>query len=124
MFMSFDVALNNEIFLTYLMIFGGLLAATGLLLTVASLLGKNVSSVWATYRGWLVMVPIVLGTVFLGRSATILGITLLAFLGFREFARATGLYADWLLTGTVYLGIAVLGILAHTSDPRLDAPGW
>ncbi len=124
MIMSIDVALNNEIFLTYLMIVGGLLAATGLLLTVASLLGKNVSSVWATYRGWLVMVPIVLGTIFLGRSATILGITLLAFLGFREFARATGLYADWLLTGTVYLGIALLGFLAHTSDPRLDAPGW
>ncbi len=122
--MSIDAAINNEIFLTYLMIVGGLLAAAGVLLTIMSLVGKNLSSVWATYRGWLVMVPIVIGTIFLGRSATILGITLLAFFGFREFARATGLYADWLLTGTVYVGIALLGIVSNTYDPRLEGPGW
>ena len=122
--MSIDAALINPIFLTYLAIVGGLLATTGLLLTVMTLFGKNVSSVWATYRGWLVMVPIVMGTIFLGRSATIVGITLLAFFGFREFARATGLYADWFLTGTVYIGIAMLGVVAHVMDPRLDDPGW
>jgi phosphatidate cytidylyltransferase len=122
--MSIDAALNNDVFLTYLSIVGGLLIVAGGLLSILSLLGKNVSSAWASYRGWLVMVPIVLGTIFLGRSATIIGITLLAFFGFREFARATGLYADWMLTGTVYIGIALLGVFAHMSDPRLEGPGW
>ena len=111
--MSIDAALNSSIFLTYLAIVVGLLASAGILLTILKLLGKNVSSAWSSYRGWLVMAPIVLGTIFLGRSAFIVGITLLAVFGFREFARATGLYADWLLTGTVYVGIASLGLVAH-----------
>ena len=122
--MSIDAALNSSIFLTYLAIVGGLLATAGVLLTIMSLLGKNVSSAWSSYRGWLVMVPIVMGTIFLGRSATIIGITLLALFGFREFARATGLYSDWLMTGTVYVGIALLGLVAHLVDPRLKGPGW
>jgi phosphatidate cytidylyltransferase len=122
--MSIDAALNSSIFLTYLAIVGGLLATAGMLLTIMSLLGKNVSSAWSSYRGWLVMVPIVMGTIFLGRSATIIGITLLALFGFREFARATGLYSDWLMTGTVYVGIVLLGLVAHLIDPRLKGPGW
>ena len=122
--MSIDAALNSSIFLTYLAIVAGLVATAGILLTIMGVLGKNVSSAWSSYRGWLVMVPIVLGTIFLGRSAVIVGITLLAFFGFREFARATGLYSDWLLTGTVYVGIALLGLVSHVSDPRLEGPGW
>jgi phosphatidate cytidylyltransferase len=121
---SINSALGSPIFLTYLAIVGGLLATAGFLLALVTLLGKNVSSVWATYRGWLVMVPIVIGTIFLGRSATIIGITLLALFGFREYARATGLYVDWLLTGTVYVGIGVLGVISYVSDPRLEGPGW
>ena len=42
--MSIDAAINNEIFLTYLMIVGGLLATAGVLLTIMSLVGKNLSS--------------------------------------------------------------------------------
>ncbi len=122
--MSIEEALVSPIFLTYLAIVGGLLGIAGTLLTLMTFAGKNVSSIWATYRGWLVMVPIVIGTIFLGRSATIIGITLLALFGFREFARATGLYADWLLTGTVYTGIALLGIVSHVIDPRLNDFGW
>lgn len=122
--MSIDAALHSDVFLTYLAIVGGLLVVTGLLLVILKVAGKSVSSAWASYRGWLVMVPIVMGVIFLGRTATIVGITLLAFFGFREFARATGLYSDWWLTGTVYLGIAVLGLVAHVADPRLQAQGW
>ena len=122
--MTIDAALQSDIFLTYLWIVGGLLVVAGSLLTLATLFRKNVASAWASYRGWLVMVPIVMGVIFLGRTATIIGITLLAFFGFREFARATGLYSDWLLTGTVYIGIALLGVFAHLTDPRLQTPGW
>ena len=122
--MSIDAALNSSIFMTYLAIGGGMLAVAGILLGIMNLLGKNVSSAWSSYRGWLGMVPIVMGTIFLGRSAIIIGIMLLAFFGFREFARATGLYADWLLTGTVYIGIVLLGIVSYVYDPRLGGSGW
>ena len=122
--MNFSAAISNDIFLTYVMVIVGLLAVAGLLLGLMTALGKNVSSVWRTYRGWLVMVPLVLGTILLGRTATIVGVTLLAMFGFKEFARATGLYEDWWLTGLVYLAIVVLGVASFVSDPRLDFPGW
>jgi len=122
--MTFSAAISNEIFLTYVMVIVGLLAVAGLMLGLMTALGKNVSSVWRTYRGWLVMVPLVLGTILLGRTATIVGVTLLAMFGFKEFARATGLYEDWWLTGLVYIAIVVLGVASFVSDPRLDFPGW
>lgn len=70
------------------------------------------------------MVPLVVGVIFVGRTATIVGVTLLALLGFKEFARATGLYDDWWLTGLVYLGIAALGLVSWLPDPRLGTDGW
>jgi len=122
--MTFSAAISNDIFLTYVMVIVGLLAVAGLMLGLMTALGKNVSSVWRTYRGWLVMVPLVLGTILLGRTATIVGVALLAMFGFKEFARATGLYEDWWLTGLVYLAIVVLGVASFVSDPRLNYPGW
>jgi len=122
--MNISAALHSDIFLTYLMVVGGVLAFAGTVLGVLTLAGRNVSSIWQTYRGWLVMVPVVLGTLFLGRTATIFGVALLAILGFKEYARATGLYEDWWLTGLVYLAILALGITSWMPDPRLGYPGW
>jgi phosphatidate cytidylyltransferase len=122
--MTISSALQSEIFLTYAAIVGGILVFAGLLIAILRLTGRNVSSVWYTYRGWLVMVPLVLGTIFLGRTATIVGVSLLAIFGFKEFARATGLYEDWWMTGLVYLGIILLGAASYVTDPRLDLAGW
>lgn len=122
--MTISTALASEVFLTYAYIIGGLVAFAGLALGILTAMGKNIASVWNTYRGWLVMVPLVLGTIFLGRTAIILGVALLAIFGFKEFARATGLYNDWWLTGLVYLGIAMLAVASFVTDPRLGHPGW
>ena len=122
--MAIELAIGNPVFLRYLAITGALLLISGLLLAVLRMTGRDVSSPLATYRGWLVMIPIVLGTLLLGREATIGGVTLLAAFGFREFARATGLYEDWWLTGIVYLAIVALGAVTLMTDPRLDQPGW
>ena len=122
--MAIELAIGNPVFLRYLAITGALLLISGLLLAVLRMIGRDVSSPLATYRGWLVMIPIVLGTLLLGREATIVGVTLLAAFGFREFARATGLYEDWWLTGIVYLAIVALGAVTLMTDPRLDQPGW
>lgn len=122
--MTISTAIDSEIFLTYVYIIGGLVGFAGLALGILTAMGKNIASVWNTYRGWLVMVPLVLGTIFLGRTAIILGVALLAIFGFKEFARATGLYDDWWLTGLVYLGIAMLAVASLVTDPRLGHPGW
>jgi phosphatidate cytidylyltransferase len=122
--MSIDQALQSDIFLTYVAIVAGLIVFAGLVLGSLRLIGKDVSAPARTYRGWLVMVPIVFGTLFLGREATIIGVTLLATIGFKEFARATGLYSDWWMTGAVYLAIAALCIVSLIPDPRLPQDGW
>jgi phosphatidate cytidylyltransferase len=85
---------------------------------------REMRGIWRTYLGWLFMVPIILAVVFAGREATIVGITLLALIGFKEFARATGLYDDWWMTGAVYLGIMAVAASSLVDDPLLDRPGW
>lgn len=122
--MSINMAWHSNVFLTYVAIICGLLAFAGIALGAMTLLGRNVSSIWKTYRGWLIMVPLVVGVIFLGRTATIVGVALLALFGFKEFARATGLYDDWWLTGLVYIGILMLAAAAWIPDPRLGLNGW
>ena len=122
--MAIDIATGSMVFIIYTAVVGGLLLLAGLILGSLQLAGRDVSSPLRTYRGWLVMIPIVLGTLLLGREATIVGVTLLAAFGFREFARATGLYEDWWMTGIVYLAIVALGAVSLVTDPRLGRPGW
>ena len=122
--MSIELAIHGPVFLRYLVIVGGLLLFAGVVLGSLRLANRDVTAPLHTYRGWLIMIPIVLGTLFLGREATILGVTLLAAIGFREFARATGLYEDWWMTGIVYLAIFALGAVCLVPDPRLGSPGW
>jgi phosphatidate cytidylyltransferase len=70
------------------------------------------------------MVPLLLLAVFLGRVATIVFFTLVSLFGFKEYARATGLYRDWTMTIVVYLGILAVAAVSLVSDPRLARPGW
>lgn len=123
--MSPNVALTNNVFLTYLCILLGLLAVAGATIGILGLfLKKDVSHAWKSYCSWLIMIPLVLVCVFLGRYATIFFFTLLAIFGFKEYARATGLYRDWYMTGVVYLGILGVGVFSAMYDPRLENPGW
>ena len=122
--MSIELAMSNPVFARYLAIVAGLLLSAGIVLGLLRLAGKDVGSPLSTYRGWLVMIPIVMATLFVGREATIVGVTILAAIGFREFARATGLYEDWWLAGIVYVAIFALGAISLVADPRLGKPGW
>jgi phosphatidate cytidylyltransferase len=67
---------------------------------------------------------LVLLGIFAGRAPTIVLVSLVSIFAFKEYARATGLYRDWLMTGVVYLGIAALCVLALINDPTLRSPGW
>jgi phosphatidate cytidylyltransferase len=120
-----SAALDSPAFKFYSALVLGVLIVAGLLLAILRWgLKKNVDHAWKAYRGWLVMVPLTLAAVFFGRATTIVFFTTLAVFGSKEFARATGLYADWLATGVVYLGIIAVGIAAVVPDPRLNVYGW
>lgn len=123
--MSPNAALHSTVFQIYVAITLGLLVFAGL--AIATLkwgLKKDMSHPWASYRGWLVMIPLLLLCIFLGRIPTIVFFTVVAVFGFKEFARATGLYEDWGMTGAVYLGIIGVGLVSVVHNPRLDVPGW
>ncbi|HTU27725.1 MAG TPA: phosphatidate cytidylyltransferase [Pirellulales bacterium] len=120
--MSPSAALGSPIFLTYLALAVALIVLGGIALLVLKLAGRNVDHAWNSYRGWLIMIPLVFGAIFLGREATIVFFTLLAIFGAKEFARATGLYRDWTMMGVVYLSIIACGIF--TLLPAMNgAPG-
>jgi phosphatidate cytidylyltransferase len=119
------MALQSPVFLFYLALTVGLLVVAGVVLAGLKWgLGKNVSHAWMAYCGWLFIVPLLLVCFFLGREAVILFATLVAVLGCNEFARATGLNHDGILTWAVYLGISVIGIVSLVPDPTDGTPGW
>ncbi len=123
--MSPSAAIASPVFRFYLSLAALLLAGAGTLLAVLRWgLHKDVDQAWRAYRGWLIMVPILIGAIFLGRAATIMLFTTVAVFGFKEFARATGLYQDWTMTGTVYLGIIAAGVTSLIQDPGRSVPGW
>ncbi|MCL4692566.1 MAG: phosphatidate cytidylyltransferase [Candidatus Hydrogenedentes bacterium] len=123
--MSPTAALHSTVFQIYVAITLGLLVFAGLAIAILKWgFKKDMTHPWASYRGWLIMIPLLLLCIFLGRIPTIVFFTAVAVFGFKEFARATGLYEDWGMTGAVYLGIIGVGIVSVVPNPRLDVPGW
>lgn len=123
--MSPAAAIASPIFRFYVVLIAMLLLAAGVAIVLLRWKSsRDVTSAWKAYCGWLLMIPVVLGAIFLGRIATIVLFTGLSLLGFKEFARATGLYRDWLMTGAVYLSIAAVGIVSLVHDPTTGVPGW
>jgi len=121
---AFDLAVD-PLLAAYAKAIVALLLVAGAALAVLSFgFGKDVSGPWRTYRGWLVMIPLVLGALWLGPTATVVGIGLLSMAAFKEFARATGLYRDWWYTVSVYLGIAAVTALVLVAHPRTGVAGW
>lgn len=117
---------ESSVIRIYLFFAGGLLLFAGTAIVLLKFVfRKNAEHAWRSFRGWLIMIPLVVGAILLGREATIVFFGLVALYGFTEFARATGLYRDWLITGLVYLGIAALTILTLVPPPEEPATlGW
>jgi phosphatidate cytidylyltransferase len=114
-----------HIFLIYATLLLVILTAAGGVLAFMTLgLHRNVRPIWATYASWCVLGPLVFGTIYLGRIPTDCLFTLFAVLGFKEFARATGLYRDWWMTGAGYLAIVATGLTALIHNPNDGSPGW
>jgi phosphatidate cytidylyltransferase len=123
--MSPTTAIHSPVFLFYVVAAGSLLVVGGVVLTILkSVMGKNVGDAWIAYRGWLFIVPLLLLIFFLGREAAIVFVTLVAVFSFREFARATGLSRDSIITWTVYLGVGAIGVVCLMTDPVDGQAGW
>jgi len=60
---------------------------------------------WKRYFSWLVLVPLLLGPVLLGAFWTILLVLVLSLLCYREYARATGLFREKIVSFVIVLGI-------------------
>jgi phosphatidate cytidylyltransferase len=111
--MSPSIAFHSRIFLLSAAIVVGLLIVAASVLAILRFgAGKEVRPAWLAYAGWLMMIPTIAVAIVLGRTAVIAGIALLSAMGFREFARATGLDRDRWMTGTVYLLVLGTGAVA------------
>jgi phosphatidate cytidylyltransferase len=122
--MSPQTALHDPVFRAYFAIVLASLAIGGAVLGFLRFaLKRETASMFQTYWSWILMAGIGLLVVFLGRIPTIAGVTLLAIFAFKEFARASGLYRDWWMTGAVYAGIIAVGIASLISHPRGEEPG-
>src|SRR2546425_4949162 len=119
-----QIALHDPVFRAYFLIVLISLAIGGTVLGfLRFVLKKETASMFKTYWSWIFMAGIGLIVVFLGRIPTIVGVTLLAIYAFKEFARTSGLYRDWWMTGAVYAGIITIGVSSLISHPRGEEPG-
>jgi phosphatidate cytidylyltransferase len=123
--MTLQTALSDPVFRLYLLIIAGLLAGGGVVLAVLRFaFRKDVGPVFTIYRSWWIMAPAAVGCIFLGRIPFIIAVALASIVGFKEFARATGLYDDWWMTGAGYLGILTVAASSLLLDPGDGTPGW
>ena len=60
------------------------------------------------YRSWLVITPLILVPILMGAAWTIAGVTILSLLCYREYARATGLFREKVVSAVVVLGILAI----------------
>jgi len=62
------------------------------------------SDLWTRYKSWLILAPLMVGPLLAGRVPAIVGVFVLAALCYREFARATGLFRERLVSALVAVG--------------------
>src|ERR1044072_9424088 len=125
--MSPQIALLDPVFRAYLLIVLISLAIGGAILGfLRFVLKAETASMFKTYWSWILIAGIGFIVVFLGRIPTIIGVTLLAIYAFKEFARVSGLYRDFWMTGAVYAGIVTVGMACLISDPHGEehGTGW
>jgi phosphatidate cytidylyltransferase len=92
------------------------LAIAPLLILLADRLGrldeKRRIELWVRWRSWLVLVVLIALPVLLGAAWTILGVTVLSLLCYREYARATGLFREKFTSLLVVIGILAVNFAA------------
>lgn len=115
----------SDIFRNYLIIVGGCLAVAGAALALLRWSGwRDVGGVWAIYRSWLVMIPVIAVCIYFGRVTSIALVTALTVAGFLEFARVTRLLQDRWMTTAMLIAIAATSTTSFMMHPFDRTPGW
>ncbi|OAI47952.1 phosphatidate cytidylyltransferase [Planctomycetaceae bacterium SCGC AG-212-F19] len=95
---------------------GGVLALAPLLILfvdrVRGLDEKRSMELWVRWRSWLILVALIAVPVLLGAAWTILGVTVLSLLCYREYSRATGLFREKFASLLVVIGILAVNFAA------------
>jgi phosphatidate cytidylyltransferase len=106
---NFRHAFDSEATIWLVAIPAAILAVAPLLILLAARLGKlddvKRGELWSRYRAWLILVPAMGVPVLLGAAWTMLAVTILSLLCYREYARATGLFREKLMSLLVVFGI-------------------
>jgi predicted CDP-diglyceride synthetase/phosphatidate cytidylyltransferase len=122
--MTFLGALSSPYFWAYAVSAAVLLAAAWAGLFWLRRKGRPVDGLWRLLASLALFAGLVVAGVLLGREVFVLLVALASLFGCQEFARATGLYADWLFTGLVYLAILAVNAVALWAgyDPFQASP--
>ncbi|MBI2433687.1 MAG: phosphatidate cytidylyltransferase [Candidatus Hydrogenedentes bacterium] len=116
---GFHHAFDHPVTLAVTIGLAAILLVVPLVLFVLARLGRiegaQRQELWRRYYSWLVMVPLLLGPILAGAAWTILGIGVLSLFCYREYARATGLFREKLISLVVVIGIVAvtLTVLDH-----------
>lgn len=73
---------------------------------------KTRTELWQRYFSWVIIVPLLMLPILAGAFYTILGMTLLSLLCYREYARATGFFRERFMSLQVVIGILLLNFAA------------
>src|SRR5262245_21039299 len=101
-------ALSNVYFWAYAAAAAVVLAAAWAVLLRQERRGRRLDDVRRVLWSWVILAATTVVAVLLGQGAYVFCVALLSLFACKEFARATGLYQDWLFTALVYL--AILGV--------------
>jgi phosphatidate cytidylyltransferase len=123
--MSPSAALASDVFRFFALLTTGLFVVGGAIIGVVRLrFKKDVSHAWDSYRGWLMMVPIIAVSLFAGQTAVICFFAIISIVAFTEYARATGLHRELTMTFISLAGIIGIAVVALARDPTTGEPGW
>lgn len=109
---DFRSAFEQPVVLWVTIAIAALLSLTPLAFVALQKAGKvspeKSKELWARYWSWLVITPILLAPILLGAFWTMLGVGALSLWCYREYARATGLFREKVISLTVVIGIAAI----------------
>ncbi len=94
----------------------GVVALATLVIGALTLMGRGTPAfrreLWLRLGSWCLLLPLMFGPVLAGREWTIAAVLVLSLLCYREYARATGLFRERLLSAFVVLGILLASFAA------------
>lgn len=124
-FFAPELAWKSDVFRAFVAILAGVILLAGIVLGLLMFVfKKNVSSIWTIYKSWLVLAPLAFLMIGLGRGTAVLFLLAVSLIAAREFAIATALAADVVMTRVMYLSITSVGLCVLIDNPNTGQPGW